>query len=484
MKKAGMIILLIAAGISITFAGGLVVNTNQSAEFVRTMNRNATTELDAAYFNPAGLTKLSDGFHLYISNQTILQNRTVYVMTDTTYEGGDTLLPQSPILYNKDSYEGTTFAPVFPSVHMAYKTGNMAASGSFMPVGGGGSADFPEGLPAFENTLAGTKGLPAYFVASVMGHPTPHIFMPYGSVEGYSLDAAFVGSSIYLGFQGNVAGTINDMISISAGVRYIYAKNEYEGHLRDITLITSSSPADTIDNTITSEQIPYLGNKEVKAMKTGSTYTGIFGLNITPFDGLNIGLKYETYSKLQLTNDTEADSVNLYPDGAVSNDDIPAFLAAGISYQATPKLRLEGSFNYYWNKGLNWYSGAEVIPLSGGEEDTLIMSKDPEEFLDDGYEGGLAVEYSVNEKLQLSAGFLYNFGGAKNTYNSDLDFSMPTSTTVGLGARYFLSPKMALSVGFLDVFYEEAKNDKIDTPDFERYGKTTVDVAVGFQYSF
>jgi long-chain fatty acid transport protein len=50
-------------------AGGLVTNTNQSASWVRLPARNASVGIDAAYFNPAGLMKLENGFHLSVSNQ-------------------------------------------------------------------------------------------------------------------------------------------------------------------------------------------------------------------------------------------------------------------------------------------------------------------------------------------------------------------------------------------------------------------------------
>ena len=58
-------------------AGGLVTNTNQSAMFTRLQNRNASTDIDAVYFNPAGLTKLGNGFFVSINNQTITQTKTV-----------------------------------------------------------------------------------------------------------------------------------------------------------------------------------------------------------------------------------------------------------------------------------------------------------------------------------------------------------------------------------------------------------------------
>src|SRR5664280_2798466 len=58
-------------------AGGLVTNNNQSAMFTRLQNRNASTDIDAVYFNPAGLTKLGPGFFASVNNQTITQTQTV-----------------------------------------------------------------------------------------------------------------------------------------------------------------------------------------------------------------------------------------------------------------------------------------------------------------------------------------------------------------------------------------------------------------------
>jgi long-chain fatty acid transport protein len=42
----------------LVYAGGLLTNTNQSAQFIRMMSRNASLDIDAVYFNPAGLIKL------------------------------------------------------------------------------------------------------------------------------------------------------------------------------------------------------------------------------------------------------------------------------------------------------------------------------------------------------------------------------------------------------------------------------------------
>ena len=45
-------------------AGGLMTNTNYHVAFDRMMARGASTEIDAAYSNPAGLAWGYDGFQM------------------------------------------------------------------------------------------------------------------------------------------------------------------------------------------------------------------------------------------------------------------------------------------------------------------------------------------------------------------------------------------------------------------------------------
>ncbi|MBC8216161.1 MAG: hypothetical protein H8E64_06590 [Candidatus Marinimicrobia bacterium] len=467
MKKTTILVLFVSLILNVVFAGGLVVNTNQSAEFIRTMNRNHSTEVDAVHFNPAGLTNLNDGWHLYLSNQTIKQHRTVYVMTDSTNGG-------APIPYNNESYGGTTFAPVFPNLYVVYKSGRVALSGGFMPVGGGGSATFPEGLPAFETELAGTKGLPSHMFALAVGAPNPFGFVPYGPINGYSLDAAFEGSSIYLGFQGNVSLALSKMVSLSAGARYVMANNEYIGHLRDITLFTENNPGGDGFGELTIEGIPYLSDKEVEASKSGSGITGIFGVNFNFGERMNVGVKYETMTELALITSTIADSVDLFPDGDTTNADIPAFLTVGLSFRITDNLTLNSSFGYYWNHDVNW----------DWAERGTTPEAEASDFVNNGFEGGIAAEYMLNEKLMLSAGYLYNVGGAKDEYNSDMDYSNPKTDTYATGIRYYLGEATAITVGFSHTVYDQAQNTLIDTPFEEHYDKTANVIAFGVQHHF
>ena len=94
MKK----LLLISAATLIvsnsTFAGGILTNTNQHAAFLRMLSRGATTEIDGALSNPAGLAFLpKDGFHVGLSIQSAYQTRNIDA-SFMTYNGvSATVLP-------------------------------------------------------------------------------------------------------------------------------------------------------------------------------------------------------------------------------------------------------------------------------------------------------------------------------------------------------------------------------------------------------
>ncbi len=213
MKRILLSTIMVGALALTSFAGGLLTNTNQSAQFVRMLSRNASLGIDAVYYNPAGVMKLENGFHISLNNQSIFQERQV----SSTY----------PLLNNAD-YTGTVNAPVYPSGFAVYKMDKLAISAGFGIIGGGGSANFSDGLPSFEIPitdlvpgLAGLSQLPAPLTANV---------------TGYNADLYFDGSSVFMGVQIGASLKISDMLSGYLGVRYVPATNGYNGHIKNIDL--------------------------------------------------------------------------------------------------------------------------------------------------------------------------------------------------------------------------------------------------------
>lgn len=439
----GIFILLLC--INLALAGGIVTNTNQSAQYIRTLNRNASTSVDAAYYNPAGLTRLDDGIYFLLSNQSIFQTKEV----TPEYTG---------LTFLEEKYIGDVQALVFPDIHVVYKMGSLAIGGSFMPIGGGGSADYSKGIPSFEVDIAGLTAT----LTSATG----------GDVTGYRMDVNFEGSSVYYGGQVGAAYAINDMISVAVGGRFVMANNTYNGHVKSIQIYSAALVGDWIapgayltaigDPLGNAAQVTALtADKVVKdAKKTGSGFTAIVGANIAPMDGLNIGFRYEHLTGLELETETDVDITGVLEDGAKENYDMPAMLALGASYLVTPTLRTEASFNYYMNTGVGWDGTTRKV-----------------DNLDNGLECGVAFEYTLSEVLMASAGVLYSKSGVKDAYQTDLDYSL-NSTSVGLGVAYRLSDNLEINLGGVNTFYTEGEN----ASGTETYNKTSLDVAIGVCY--
>ena len=236
MKKAIFTIFSFILIAQLSFAGGIVTNTNQSAAWVRMMARDASVDVDAVFFNPAGLTQLEDGFYLQINSQTIKQSRTV----TSSFPG-----------LNNDTYEGKTFVPFLPTAFAVYKRGNLALSAGFTVIGGGGSAEFNKGLPDFEYQLASLPSLLAGLkdVGDKAGVDL--------SVTGYDVKSSITGTSSYLGFQAAASYKINDMISVAVGARYVTASNKYDGSIKDISVVNGGQTM-RADDFINQKAVPTL----------------------------------------------------------------------------------------------------------------------------------------------------------------------------------------------------------------------------------
>jgi len=486
------------------FAGGLVTNTNQGALYIRLQSRNASTAVDAVYYNPAGLTKLAPGFHFGLNNQTIGQGRSV--MSDYSDLNG---APDR-------TFEGSVFAPVYPSVYAAYNTGKVAFSFGFNPVGGGGGATYEDGLSMIEMPISD-------LVPLLAGQ----------GAQGYRLDTRFVGSSIFFGFQGNVSYKINDMISVSAGARYVTAKNKYEGHLKDIQLNMGGTwlPASTVFTSIATQltsivgipaataplvanfggatlsEIPdqylpaankagisaglaaigvppanipvmtlnqirgaittatptlngqiaqasatavVMGDQSADVVQSGSGITPVLGVNLSLSDKLNVGIKYEFKTKLEVTNATAADfttgfdpetgaPVTMFPDGAVTVNDMPAMLAVGVEFRPIDKFLLTGSYNYYFDQAVDYDGSAD--------KDIDMIDKNNSEL-------ALGLEYGLTDNLRASAGWLVTFSGVNLNYQDELSYSLNTNSFGG-GFGYSISKMVDINLGGMYTMYKE-----------------------------
>ena len=482
-------------------AGGLVTNTNQSAMFTRLQNRNASTSIDAVYYNPAGLTKLGNGFFASINNQTIGQTKTV--ITDFPWISG---VPKE--------YVGDVSAPVYPGVYVAYNTGKLSFSAGFNPIGGGGGAKYNTGLPSFEMPISS-------LVPSLVGQKIP--------TTAYSADIFFEGTSVYFGYQVNAAYKVSDQISVGLGLRYVTAKNTYNGYLKNIqinptypgfgpqyngsmvsasgfftdggtvlatlstgattaatglsTLITGGTPAATPLAALpaaTQTQIaqilgaagisttgmnigtaaatlnavaPQFAAKsaamasyaaqtkdiEVDAEQTGSGVSPVLSVNYSPSDKMNFSVRYEFRTNLELTTSLiDNKGGGFFVEGEKTIADMPAMLALGAEVKPLEKLSLAATFNTYMDKKID-YDGSDKKNIAQIDRNFL--------------EYGLGAEYSVTEKLRASLGWVSTNTGVLPAYQSDQRYSTNTNSW-GAGFGYRVNSMIDVNVGGQYTFYD------------------------------
>jgi long-chain fatty acid transport protein len=492
MKRMNLLVIGMLVSSQILLAGGLVTNTNGSAAWARMLSRNATLGVDAVYFNPAGLAQLKNGLHLSISNQTIFQTRSI--TSDFTYLTG------SP-----KSYEADLMAPIFPSIYAAFKMDKWTFSGGFNIIGGGGSADFPGGLPSFEIPISSMvpllQGALAPIDAGIVGagYPDPG----FRNVTGYHLDASMMGTSAYMGYQLGATYAVNDMFSVFLGARMVMAKNTYEGSLTGVTVdapaayggtmtpgdylrIVALSPylaSDPITQAILNGTATGLdiatADKQLDAIQTGTGFTPIIGVNVHLSDMLNIAAKYEHHTKIELTNETKVDDVNMFPDGEKVRADLPGMFSLGVELKPIDKLKASVSFNYFLDKSA--YYGDTL----GGEQINSQYIIDQ-----NGYTISAGLEYKLLGMLGISAGYSTGNNGVNDDYQSDLTYALK-SQTVGAGVFVNVGEMVTINAGVAFVMYDDYTKSQSYLPSgfpqpvpySNTFGKNTTIIAVGVDIS-
>ena len=372
-----------------------------------------------------------------------------------------------------------------------------------------------------------------------------------------------------MGYQGNVSYKINDMISIAVGLRYVTAKNTYEGHLQDIEvqlpcgwtradaimngIAASATGAATatsgllgagVPGTLTLAQVQgagyitalqraqlegaltafgyptatpigsadaifkgaalkytatgkLLGDQTADVSQKGSGVAPIFSINISPNENLNIAIKYEMKTKLNLTNSTDqdllvgfdattAEEITMFPNGAKTRNDMPAMLSVGIDYKLSPTFRVSLGSNYYFDKTAN-YGHRFDDDLNSGTPNIDIPNKDIISRNGISIQGGL--EYNISEKLLVSCGYIYANQGVNTRYQSDLNYGLGTQT-FGIGGAYSFTDKIQVNLGLGYTMYkgnskhvDHIMGSSLYQP-LESYGKATKMIGIGIDFSF
>ena len=491
------------------YAGDLVTNTNQNVTFLRNPARDASTEIDAAYFNPAGLAFLKgDGFSFSLNNQSAFQTRTITSdFAPFAGFGGS----------NVKEFEGKTTAWVIPNLQAAYKTGKWAFSANIGVVGGGGTLDFSKGLPSFESAVAMIPAL-----LSSNGIPTTQ----------YSLDSRLKGTQIIYGIQLGATYKINDNLSAYLGARANFISTSYSGYIHNIQanigggnltnvnqyftgaaqsaqgaaaslqeIIDKGAGSYTFNQLVAAGMLPQAqldqmssglgvdaGNltvtqvqgmftqkaalatgvaaqttdKDLDCKQSGSGVAPIIGFDFK-YDKLNIGVKYEFKASIDVKNKTTTNTTELadYDDKVSIPYDIPAMFAFGAKYDITEPLSVSVGYHHFFDSDAKMVDNKQKY-INGGVNEYLA-----------------GVEYRINSMFLVSCGTQFTRQGITDAYITDISFDV-NSVSFGLGGAIDITKNIRANLAYLFTHYSNWPTDG----GANIYSRTNKAFGIGLDFKF
>ncbi len=426
--------LLAAASVALlvsspALAGGIINKQNQSADYMRTLARNAATDYaDIASYNPAGIMQMEDG---------------LYTKLDVMYFDKD-YSNDVPGFGTLDQDEPSTI----PGVFAVLKHKRWGGFFAFTIPAGGGELDYRDG-DARTVALASGVAADANLQLAANGVPAPFF---YDQIDAGSLK---VKESTVYGFTFGGTYALTDAWSVALGARYATGVREFDG---DAT-IKASTPLDLGGGQINAPIKPSLRLKE-----DADGWAGILGVNFAPNDRLNTALTYISRTKMKYKMDVKRDTLGIapalgFPDGSKRRIDIPALLGFGISYRFLPQLKMDLNYTYYFEKDAK-------IDTYQGEGNSWDLA--------------LSAEYTFNPRWKVSVGYMMT----DIRVSTDQQINEPEepkldANTYAAGVVWSPTPDWALTLGGAYVDYE----DVTDSSGIN-YDKNVWNASVGVQYRF
>ncbi|MEE2960285.1 MAG: outer membrane protein transport protein [Myxococcota bacterium] len=427
--------LIITFTASSALAGSINRYSSFSAEYTRTLNRAATTDIDASFYNPAGLVFGKEGGYFGLANQF-------------SYILGEFKQEEFSASNNQMSY-------ACPTMMGTYRSGNWAyyLSGGVLY---GGVTEFGDNHPVFRENKS--------YVLSEIGKKGLEV----ADVE-FS-ESKLNGLNFILGGTAGISYKVDGWLGLSLGVKYAYSwgkldiGSDFELLNKDGSLLADSSDVPALAAQMGFEGMDPNsdGRMVIQGQQTGHGVGLVVGVHVRPAKNLDIAIRAESSTKIINTISLDKDSYGIFTDGDESRNDIPGYLTSGIAYRPIPKLQLAASWGYYFNKFANL--GA-------------ILGFDITGMVDDGWEAGFGLDYEVTNNLTIGAGYLRLIAGYNDKSRSIVRFILD-SHHLSIGGTYQLTKKMNVTFGFMPMIYDSAR----DHQDITEISGLIYNFGLGFSY--
>jgi long-chain fatty acid transport protein len=438
-------VLVLFAGLtSALHAGGIINKQNLSAEYIRTLNRNASTDMaDAAAFNPAGTAMMQDG--LYMKADVIYLMKDYSNNLPASFPVAGSPLPARTSGGTLDSDEPS----IIPGLFAVYKQDRWAGFFGVTIPGGGGKVRYDDGNARTALLSLGYAPLLGYTGLAALNAPA-------------TADQFIEADSYYVGYSLGASYKVLDSLSVGGGIRYVDAYQKFKGYAQNPTTGRSVN---------------------VKIEREDEAFNYFLGLDFAPIKDLNIALTYMSNTPLNFKSDTRDSTAFLGPnsissrvgwaDGTHEREDLPGYLGFGVSYFIIPgTLRIEPNLTYYLEK-----------------QAKLEGSRFQDSMPGNSYDYGVTLEYILNPQWKFSVGYLRT--DIKGMDSQDLLPEAPEldANTVGLGLVWSPLERLSITLSGIKVWYESEKTGAESTAAGRSPAGTTLDkdvwgVALGLQYRF
>ena len=374
-----------------------------SVDFARSLHRYTSVDLDAAYYNPAGLVFGREGFGIELTNQA------TYLQTGFS----DTELDRTSA--------GVAWAS--PTLNAAYRRGPFALSLFLGPVGGG--VPRVEGRhPVFESNKQ-----------FVVDSANQMLFNGADIVKEIELSNSFLEArNTFIGGILGVSYRVADCLAVSVALKTIY----YDG---DIDL-RSDYRLDFGRGLIDPQSFLVLADQ------SGHGFGAIGTVHLKPTHGVDLSIRYESLTSIETTTDVEEQTLEVIQDGGQGRGDVPALAGLGVRLDLPQMLGGRSiplavimSASYVFN------DGAEFGEFLGFD----ITGK-----LDPDWEAGLGLAFQISPALLLSAGYMF-FNSGYNEDSLRLNRYALDAHFAGAGGAYRLTENFEMSAAVFAMIWDETE---------------------------
>lgn len=384
---------LIPALIAVTFSGGAFAAafqlTGQSASGVGMANAGAAAAAEDAstlYYNPAGMTYLSEGHNISIA-ATVLDRSTRF-----TNDGSSRLGGVYPLGSDGGDGGGTH---VVPAMYYSYSL----------------TKDWRLGL-AINPTFADETEYDKNFV---------------GRYSGLKTKIRIVN------FNPSVAYKVNDALSLAFGINYAKADVEFNQ-----AVPFPNNPANPD------------GMGVLKGDATGWGYN--FGAMFQPTKDTRLGLSYRSKIKFDLegSQNVQIPGLGTVIDRSITADlTTPDTASLAVHHQLNPMWAVLA--DYTWT---GWSKLQKLEPLTS----TGARAVAPLRYnFKDTYRVGLGTTYQLNDQWMLRMGVAFDKGAVPDDASRTMTVPDQDRTWLALGAKWKITPKASLDVGYAHIFVKEAR---------------------------